>query len=519
MQVRRSLRSLFVPIFALRALLLAFAMWFPQGTALAQEAAAVPIPALSGPLAQSLQPLLADPLFQNTESAIQVVSVRTGEEVFSYKADKALQPASTMKILTTAAALKTLGPAYTFKTEILYDGTLGDNGVLDGNLYVKGHGDPTFVVEGLWKLIFDIRAEGVREVKGKVVLDDSFVAKSLWIPGWNKDVDIENGPAYFPPLGALSLNYNTVALLVGPGASVGSQARVESETSSGVIEIQNHVTTGSKGGRTSVRVERKIEDGKVEFTVSGSVPAGSGVRRYYRTVGDPTAYFQGALAAMMQSMEIPVKGKYVVGKVADDARLLFSRSSPPLATILTDVNKHSNNFIAEQVLLAMGAAVHGAPGTTEKGLQVIASYLASLGLSSTDYQIVNGSGLARGTSIRPDLLTAVLVDMYNDQQVGPEFRASLSVGGVDGTLRSRFQRADELGRLRGKTGSLNGVNCLAGYIVGADGEVYAFAFLVNDLSGPLSAAKKVHNRFAETLFGVTQSVSSVADEESGEPAP
>lgn len=499
---------------SLLASVLAFAPLAREAHAQAPQA-----PVVSDPVALALQPLLADPLLQNAEVGIHVVRVRTGEEVFAYQADKPLQPASTMKVLTTAAALRTLGPAYTFKTEVLYDGTLNDNGLLEGNLYIRGRGDPTFVVEDLWKLVTDLRLAGVKEVKGNLVLDDSYMTRSLWIPGWNKESDMESGPAYFPPLGALSLNYNTIALVVGPGPAVGSQARVAAETPSTVIEIDNRVTTGAKGGRPSVKLERKLEDGKVKFALTGSYPAGEEVSRYYRTVGDPTAYYQGALVALMKDQEIPVKGKNQIGKVPDSAELLFSHASPPLATILAEVNKHSNNFMAEQVLMAMGAAVHGAPGTTEKGLQVVATYLASLGLSSSDYQIVNGSGLSRGTTVRPDLLTAVLVDMYNDQKVGAEFRSSMAIGGVDGTLRSRFQGAAEAGRMRGKTGSLNGVNCLVGYVTGADGDLYAFSFLVNDLSGPLSSAKKAHNRLAETLFGATPSVAPVADDDQAETSP
>lgn len=465
------------------------------------------------------EPILKDPLFQSAEVAIHVANARNGEEVFAYQADRALQPASTMKVVTAAAALRTLGPAYRFSTEIHHDGELSPDGVLNGNLYVRGTGDPTMVLERLWKLVFDLKVQGVREIKGDVVFDDSFMDRNAGIPGWNKEVDAVNGPSYYPPLGALSLNYNTVAILVGPGASSGSAARVELETRSPALEVINKATTGGKGSKPWLKVEREVEDRKVKFTVTGSVPMETEVRRYYRTVADATAYFSGAFAEMLKDQDVKVKGRFLAGKVPRDAEKVLVAQSESLSRILMDTNKQSNNFMAEQVLKTMGAVVHGEPGTTEKGLQVVASYLSSLGLPSDDYQLVNGSGLARGTTMKPDLLTAVLVDMYNDRKVGAEFQSSLSIGGVDGTLRSRFQRPDEVGRLRGKTGSLNGVHCLVGYLDGADGEVYAFSFLVNDISGPMSAAKRVHNRFAETLFGVSQSAGTVADDEGGESAP
>jgi len=469
-------------------------------------------------MALILDPLMDDALLRRSPAAVQVVNVRTGEEVYARNAGDALLPASTTKVITTAAALRTLGPAYTFTTDLLHSGELGDDGVLAGDLYVRGGGDPTMVLERLWKLVQELKLEGVHKITGDVVFDDDFFESVPYVPGWSKPLDKANGPAYYPPLGALSLNFNTVALFISPGPELGQPGRIEIETPSAVIEVVNETTTGAANGRRWLELDREIAGVKTRFTVKGVVPVQSDTQRYYRSVGDPTAYFTGAFAALCKDQGISVKGRYIDGSTPDDAELLVRQRSPSLAVILQSVDKHSNNFMAETVLMAMGAEYGGVPGTTEKGLVVVREYLEGLGLDLEGDTIVNGSGLTRVGGLRPELLTAVMVDMHDDRQVGPEFRSAMAIGGLDGTLRSRFREEDQVGRVRGKTGSLDGVHCLTGYVDADDGEVYAFAFLINQIRGPLSRARQLHNRFVEALleFDPEPELATVADDSEGD---
>ncbi len=178
---------------------------------------------------------------------------------------------------------------------------------------------------------------------------------------------------------------------------------------------------------------------------------------------------------------------------------ILSLKSPPLAAILMDMNKYSSNFIAEQIVKNLGAEVYGAPGTTAKGTAVLSDYLVSLGIPESEFRLVNGSGLTRDSRVRPTHLTAVLADMAVDPRVGHEFMASLAIGGRDGTLWARFTDEDEVDRVRGKTGTLDGVHCLAGTVEAADGEMYAFAYLVNELPGSIARARKAHDRFCGVL--------------------
>ncbi|MEQ1565471.1 MAG: D-alanyl-D-alanine carboxypeptidase/D-alanyl-D-alanine-endopeptidase [Myxococcota bacterium] len=438
-------------------------------------------------------------LFTRADSGLRVVDLSTRQKVFGRNDDRMLQPASTMKVITSAAALRNLGPAYRFTTDVFYDGELQPNGVLQGNLYVKGHGDPTFTVEDLWKLVEDIELAGVDKVVGSVVFDDSFHESGTVLPGWDKPEDIEKGTSYFATLSALSLNSNTVVLVVRPGAEVGSTARVTLETPTlGYVQLDNQVKTGGARSRKSIEVTREVLPDGTKFSLTGNVPVDEIERTTLRrTVADPTAHFVAAFHAKMRERDIDVTGRYQRGTTPPAAKLLLSADSPPLAQIVAEMNKSSLNFVAEQVLRTVGAEVMG-EGSTRSGLAVVGQYLGSIGVPPGDIVLVNGSGLSRDIRMKASVLTAVLEDMAVDPQVGSEFAASLAISGTDGTLWSRLR--EDPGRLRGKTGTLDGVHCLAGYVDSQGGRRYAFAFLVNNYGSRLQSVRDVHDTFARQLF-------------------
>lgn len=476
-------------------------------------AAVRPAPAVS--LAPALDVLTSNRLFKTGKVGFQVVDLRTGEEVFAHGADTALNPASTMKVVTSATALKLLGPSYRFTTDIYTDGKLDASGTLKGNLYIEGHGDPSMVVEKLWKLVADLKLEGIERIEGSVVFDEDFHVPDYTLPGWGKREDIERGPSYFATLSALSLNFNTAAVAVGPGTEVGQPGRVRLETPAGdAVEVVNEVKTVVATGRRGIVIDRDVVGGKTTFTVKGTVPLLGEHERYYRTVADPTAQYMGAFQEMMKQHGIGVTGRFKRGDTPSDADRLLQVRSTSLATILMDMNKLSNNFIAEQVLRTLGAEVKQ-EGSTAAGLEVVGEYLMSLGIDRAEVALVNGSGLSREATLRPSVLTAILVDMARDPQVGQEFASTLAIAGYDGTLWSRLR--DEAGRLRGKTGTIDGVHCLTGYVEDGAGARYAFAFMVNDHGGRVSSVKALHDQFARTMFKWGAPVSDEGGEASASP--
>jgi len=448
-----------------------------------------------------LGPLMYDPALNRTEYGVQVVNVHTGEEVFARNADLGLKPASVMKVLTAAVALRELGAGYKFSTYLSSDAKIDGEGVLAGDLYVQGFGDPTLVTEDLWRLVYDLWLSGVRRIEGDVVYDASHFDSERLIPGWRKEVDLANGPAYFAPLGALSVNFNTACVVVGPGSEAGEEASVILETPSESVRLINKVKTGSRRSHPRLSLTRTVKGrSRVEFSVSGSFPIGGQPSRIYRTIVDPMSHFVSVFEGHLDARGISVEGEHREGEAGEDLRMIARKESASLPSVLSRMNKHSSNFVAEHVLKAVGAEVFGPPGSTQKGLKAVEEYLESLGADASEFDLVNGSGLSRDIIVRPSHINSVMIDMAGDRILGPEFIASLSIGGVDGTLWTRFRGEGVEGRIRGKTGSLNHVHGLTAYVDGGDGEQYAFTFLVNQIPTHSRAVRSLHGRFGQAIL-------------------
>lgn len=466
---------------------LALFLWVPAAPVWAQDAVAQPS------FDTVVGTVLDDPTFRRVTAGIHVMQVASGREVFGWQPDAALVPASTTKVVTAAAALDALTPSYTFRTEVFTTGEVVD-GVLQGDLYIRGMGDPTLAAERLWRLLRDVRVDGIERVEGNLILDDSFFDEGPLIPGWDNPRDLEDGPSYFPPIGALQTEFGAAVVVIRPGAKEGEPAKVSFETPAGrYLALDSTITTGAPRSRTRIELERQVQTDRLLFTVSGSVPLDADTRRFRRAVHDPTAFVQGVVEGLLAQVGPAVRGTIQRGEVPEGADFLRRMYSQPLASVLADTNKYSSNFMAETVLRTLGAEVHG-EGTTRRGLEVVQAYLTRIGIERADYTVVNGSGLSRDTRLTPRQLTTVLVRGASDGTIGPELIASLSIAGRDGTMRSRLSDAPP-GSVRAKTGTLAGVHTLAGYFEGADGELYAFAFLANDVGGSLSKVKTLMDAF------------------------
>ena len=404
---------------------------------------------------------------------LYIRSVSTAQTLYSHNAATKRIPASNVKLFTAAAALARLGPDYRFATDFYAKGRVR-GGVLRGDLYLKGYGDPLFVHERMRDFVRRLKLRGVRRIEGDLVADDTFFDEKKHGRGWRVGRSIR---PYLAPHGALSLNFGSANVLVAPGDGVGAPAMANLEPPSRAIRLQARVKTSRRS--LKIRLGRRRSKGKDVVQISGLFPAGNRMKLYRVPVTDPTAFTTGAVAAEFEKQGIVLKGGIRRAATPPDAKLLARNLSPPLSEVVSGLNKFSNNFVAEQVLKTMGAEMHGAPGTAEKGLRVVRDFLISAGVSAKEIALADGSGLSRMNRSSPRALATLLEAAHNDFRLRPEFMASLAVFGVDGTVKKRRRRGVDSRRVRVKTGVLNGVRAFSGYAAAGNGEILAFSILMN----------------------------------------
>jgi len=455
--------------------------------------------AAAPPLQSGLDRLVDSRLAQpELDGAVVSALVRTveGNVLYERSADRPLTPASNMKIVTAACALSMLGQDHEFVTLIGTDGAL-ENGVLNGDLYVLGSGDPSLVSEEMWKICESLAARGIGRVEGDLVLDAGrFDGEQLPAP------DAHDGDrAYHARTGALSLNFNTIAVHVHPGARRGDDAIVSVTPDVGVVDLRSSASTGSSRRGSSIEVRREFDDGRNTVRVTGRIPEDSVGQTFYRNLDDPAGCFGAALIGFLEMAGIETAGEFREGPYPEDAFLLYRHESKALSLIVRDMGKYSNNFVAEQLLKAMAAEIGGPPGTTEGGAGVLSDYLASLGAEDGTYVVVDGSGFSRDNRLTTRNITRVIIDMMSGFEYGYEFIASLSVGGVDGTLSDRMGFPGLRGSVRAKTGLLDGVTAVSGLLRTVSGGDVVFSIITN---GSGCEAWRLHDLEHEMLAYVAR---------------
>ncbi len=434
---------------------------------------------------------LAKPHLRGAEISIIVESLDAETPLYEREADRPMVPASNMKVVTAAAALSLLGPDYRFETGFSTDSD-AVSPVLAGNLHVRGSGDPSLVSEELWKIADRLRTMGIERITGDIVLDVSYFDGNATAIDAQEDGD----RAYHARTSALSANFNTVRVHIHPGAKTGDAARVELSPETGFVDILNDATTCSARRSQTVQVRRRFEGGRNIVHVSGRIPVGHRGKVFYRNIDDPAGSFGATLVSFLKGAGIAFDGNVVQGAEPDDARELFVHRSKPLSLIVRDLNKFSNNFTAEQLLKTLGATNGG------QGSPVLMDYLDGLGIDTTEFGIVDGSGLSRESRLTVRSLAVVIREMYADFRAAPEYLSSLSVSGTDGTLEDRMGFAGLTGMIRAKTGLLDGVTAISGVMETMTGRRVLFSIIVNGWS---CEAWKVHDMEHAILLHIYES--------------
>jgi D-alanyl-D-alanine carboxypeptidase/D-alanyl-D-alanine-endopeptidase (penicillin-binding protein 4) len=410
-----------------------------------------------------LQVLRERPL-SRTRVGVTVVDPTDGDVLFAYNADQLFNPASNTKILTTAAALSQLGPDYRYRTE-LHGAEPDGDGVVHGDVELRGSGDPSLATVGLADLARDAAGRGITRIEGAILADGKYREAA------HPEVAIGSG--------ALIFNRNVYTVHVQP-TEPKRRAVVSIESSSAdLFSVDNRVTTVA-GKRTRVTVDLERRDGRLVVIARGRINPRSDVR-YKRRLADGSLSAASTLQRALTDYGVEVTGGIRSGGVRGDAPLLAEHLSAPLADICRISNKDSNNFVAETIFKTLARERFGAPATPEKGARAVADLLAPLGIGPRAYRIVNGSGLTHENRIQPSGLAKLLRHLYTDLSIAPEFLTSLAIGGIDGTIRNRFRSPDALGKVRAKTGTLSGVSALSGY-AGETGGVLIFSILVENFS-------------------------------------
>ncbi len=399
--------------------------------------------------------------------------------LLSYRADASVNPASVMKLVTTYAGLELLGPAYTWPTPVFVDGSI-NNGVLTGNLIIQGRGDPKLVLERLWLLLRRVQGLGIKSISGDILLDRSAFFVTPQSPA---DFDGEPLRPYNAAPDALLINYKSVVMTFTPllGAGV---AAVSFEPTLANVQLPAHVplaagktaATPAECGDYRSALQADFSD-PFRIVFKGSYPPGCGEKVWPVAYADPTSYAERAVAGLWLDMGGKLGGRVREGRPPAGARAAFEMTSPPLADVIRDINKFSNNVMAQQLFLTLSLNASPGPASFEASRSVLQAWWRER-FGAQDLPVLdNGSGLSRQERITPQALAYMLQTAYLSG-VMPELMASLPISGVDGTLKRSKSRVSQ-GWAHLKTGSLRDSTALAGYVHTSSGRRLVVVSIIN----------------------------------------
>ena len=433
----------------------------------------------------------------DTGLGIYIQEVNAKQALLAYAADQPLNPASSIKLLTTFAALDLLGPAYTWKTEALASGPIRQ-GRLQGDLILKGSGDPFLTTEFFWKLLRALRDRGLQHISGGLVLDKRYFAPSPHDPG---TFDGKRFRPYNAGPDALLLNFQSVGFQFLPD-NHSRQIRIVPDPPPANLTIHNqlkYINGACRSVKQPISMQVNQNPSSPSVTFNGNYTGSCGELTLHRVVLKSTDLVYGVFKTLWTELGGTLAGSARVGPTPKGARLLFTLNSPPLAQLLRGVNKYSNNIMARQLLLSIGAKRYGAPGTEAKGRAAIQEWLQTQQLEFPELFLDNGSGLSRATRISARNLGRFLL-MIQTHPLRPEFAASLPLAAVDGTLRRRFRGEALAARLRLKTGTIDDVRSIAGYLLSRSGKTYAVVMLHNHPGVHIGKGTQVQNALLRWLY-------------------
>ncbi len=444
--------------------------------------ASFPLFALSDNLPSQVQQALRNAGVSDSAVGVYVHEIGEAEPLFSINAEVPMNPASVMKLVTTFAGLEVLGPAYTWKTKIYANGRITE-GVLHGDLVIKGYGDPKLNLENFWLLAHRLRKTGLYKITGDLILDHSHYDIPVDDPG---AFDGQPYRTYNILPEALLINYRTSTLRLTPQSETNT-VKVVADPIPDSLTLNNHLklTRGSCGDwrnllRTSVVTND--DDGRVSVRLDGNYSINCGSQSYFLGLHDSSNYTRDLFQRLWTQLGGFFQGDVRVGNAPKEASLIKAYESSSLAEIVRGINKFSNNVAARQLYLSLGSmdtsTPRRSPLTLEKSDKVIKQWLASMQLDFPELVIENGSGLSRIERISANHMGQLLMAAFHSP-VMPELISSMPIAAVDGTMRNRLKGTRVSGLAHLKTGSLNNVRAFAGYMLDQSGRRIVVVFFVN----------------------------------------
>lgn len=446
--------------------------------------------------------------------AFAVKDINAGRVLIQKNADHLSHIASNVKILTSSAALAKLGPGFRYRTSMLAK-AIDERGVVTGDLYLRGRGDPALSAADLDRLANELALLGVTSVRGRLIVDDSYFDGQVTPPHFDSFTDRTDEHASFrAPVGALTVERGTFALVLSPNLSGRGPARISIDPPNAYVRVTDNGVLTQSTGRERIDLQMADQKDHVQVTVGGQIRRLDRPRRFVLRVGDPVLYAGAVVHEALRRRGIRVRGRVQRGTTPPGARILATVKSAPLSMLVRQLGKRSNNAVAEALLVTLGAETiavkQNRAATWADGVSALRAFLVDdIGLSNEAqaFRVANGSGLYGDTRMSPNQLNHVLEIAYRDPRYGPDFVASLAIAGVDGTLSRRMTTSPASGLIRAKTGTLGMVSALSGYAGMPGGATLVFSIVVSELPNKRStkkrsrrAARKMQDRLAETLM-------------------
>lgn len=448
-----------------------------------------------GRLQVALDEVLADSAFVATIPSIIVGSVTTGEVLYERNSRLLIRPASNMKLVSSAAALHYLGTNFAFSTVVFADSVTAD-GVVAGDLVIKGYGNPDLTTADLDSLVHLLRLMNIFEVGGDVVVDVSYFDDEFWGRGWMWDDDPSSDQAY---MAALPVNDNCVKVVVIPGLIHGDPVIAITDPPTSYVTLTSEAVTVEDSVLVRLEVKRLYErERSNDILISGEVRAGRPPVNREVTVWEPELYAGTLFKERLERDSIRVKGSVRTGLVSE-ADFELARHDWPLDSVLVNLNKTSDNLSAECVLKTLAAELTGDAGSAAVGISKVYEFLSSLGIDTTAILMVDGSGLSHYNLLTTRMLYTLLQAMAKRPDIFPAYYESLPIAGKDGTLERRMRATSAEGTLRAKTGTISAVSSLSGYVTTTGGELLAFSMSMQSFVGSSTRYKRIEDRIGSII--------------------